>query len=98
MSVDIAIIKIAEYTAAYDTVSQQVSDLQSKLDALQVDKPMGDEAKEDYRRAVADCRKKLAVASLKQGLYKEFIEFWKGVLQQFLSMVKSLQELAQGAR
>ena len=96
MSVGLAIAKIGEYTALYDMACECVNRLQGQLLA------MGTAAAAQgggvVNPASENVRRQLAIATYLQGLYKEFLDYWKQVVKDFFAMIKSLQELAQGAR
>lgn len=96
MSVGLAIQKIGEYTGKYDHWSQVVRDLQGRLEleGLQAIANGG----QINQNIQENLRKQLAIAMYLQGMYKDFIEYWKQVIQSVHAMIKSIQELAQGAR
>lgn len=98
MSVGLAMSRIGFYTQLYDettfTVNQLQTDLITQTGQAQAPGP----GQAGAQQQVADLRKKLAIALAIQGLAKEFLDYWKQVVKDFLSMMKSLQELAQGAR
>lgn len=96
MSIGLAILKIGEYSSRYDEMSQKVNDLQGQLIAMgiqaqqqggQVQNPAGEQI-----------RKELAIAQYLQGLFKDFLDYWKQVIKDTLGMLKSISELASGSR
>ena len=96
MSVGLAIQKIGEYTGKYDRWSQAVRDLQGQLEleglrAINAGGQVNANVQENLR-------KQLAIAMYLQGMYKDFVEYWKQVIQSIHAVIKSIQELAQGAR
>ena len=96
MSVSLAIMKIGEFTYKYDLACQCVNDLQGQLIAMgTVAAAQGGQV---VNPASENIRRRLAIATFLQGLYKEFVDYWKQVIKDFMAMIKSLQELAQGAR
>ena len=97
MSIGLAMAKIAFYTGQYDFYSTQVNNVQSQLFVLGVQAAQPGQAAQ-AAQAQGQERQKLAAYTFLQGLAKEFVEYWKQVAKDFLAMVKSLQELAQGAR
>lgn len=96
MSVALAVSKIGEYTSRYDSITARVNTIQ---EALQLEGFKALKAGRDVDTKIHESlRKELAVLMYLQGLLKEFIEYWKQVIQQTLALIKSIQELAQGAR
>lgn len=96
MSVALAIAKIGEYSAKYDAATQRINEIQQQLqlagfEALNQGQQVNPNLNEQLR-------KQLAVYMFLQGLYKEFTDFWKEVIKSVLALLKSLSELAQGAR
>ena len=96
MSIGLAIQKIGEYTAKYDLYSSYVRDIQGllEIEGLQAIAQGG----QVNQHTQENLRKKLAVYMYLQGLYKDFVEYWKQVIQSIHAVIKSIQELAQGAR
>ena len=88
MSIDLAIERIGYFSSKIDEITQKVSVLE--IDLLGTG--------EEDKAAKQDIKAQLARLNFQLGLCKEFIEFWKQVIQTTLNLIKSLQELAQGAR
>ena len=88
MSISLAIDRIGFFSAKIDEITARVADLEIELIGT-------DEKDKDSRQ---DIKSQLAKLNFQLGLCKEFIDFWKNVIQTTLNLIKSLQELAQGAR
>ena len=101
MSIALATSRIGTYTSEIDRLTGEIADMQSEQIDVEVEKVEAGDDK-DKKKVVAkkskDIRKRLALATAQQGVLKEFVDFWKNYITQFLSMIKSLQELSQGAR
>lgn len=96
MSLALAMSKIGFYTSQYDYYTGEVNRYQSLLMAMGLRAAGNNQLPADA--ATQQARQRLAVYMFLQGLCKEFLDYWKQVVKDFLSMLKSLQELAQGAR
>ncbi len=88
MSVGLAVTKIGQYSGLIDSTTEQINVLQQQIEAATL----------GGAQPPADLRAQLARKNVVLGLYKEFIDFWKQVLKDFLALIKSIGELAQGAR
>ena len=96
MSIGLAIQKIGEYTSKYDFYSSLVRDIQGQLELEGLTAiANGGQVNQAIQE---NLRKKLAIYMYLQGLYKDFVEYWKQVIQSIHAVIKSIQELAQGAR
>ena len=99
MSIGTASTRIAQYTALYDVAAGHVDRIQTLLTQLQMSMIGQPQAQQQaLANQTATARSQLAVWTTIQGMAKEFLEYWKQVIKDFLAMIKSLQELAQGAR
>lgn len=96
MSLALAMSKIGFYTSKYDLYTSKVNEVQSRLMLLGLE--AGQQGQLPHQATNQRERQLLAVYMFLQGLCKEFLDYWKQVVKDFLSMLKSLQELAQGAR
>lgn len=88
MSIGIAMARIGEYSGALERATAKHAEVQDLLEAAAL----------RGENAPPELRKEMAKLSLLMGLYKEFIEFWKQVIKDFLALLKSVNELASGAR
>lgn len=88
MSIGIAMGRIGEYSTRLEEATSKHAELQDKLLAATVEGKNPD----------PQIRAQMAKLSILMGLFKEFIEFWKQVIKDFLGLIKSINELASGAR
>ncbi len=98
MSIGLAMQKIGFWTGKYDFYSGEVNRLQMELMVIGLRSGLPGQSGIPSDQATANIRRQLAVYMFLQGMAKEFVDYWKQVVKDFLSMLKSLQELAQGAR
>ena len=93
MSIGLAIRQIAQYTVRYDQASSKVNFIQQQLQWVAM-AAAANGGKEPDPRATERLRKELAIAMFLQGLFKDFMEYWKEVIKSTLQIIKSLGELA----
>ena len=96
MSIGLAMSNIGFYTEKYDYYTGEVNKLQAEVMAATAE--AGGQPNENQRTQIADIRKRLAAYMALQGLVKEFLDYWKQVQKDDFALIKSLQEILQGAR
>lgn len=89
MSLGLAINKIAEYTSFIGVIAEKVANLEAELVKSTANKD---------DNAVRDVQRQLTLYKTLLGLVKDFLEFWKEIIKSVLGLLKSFNELAQGAR
>lgn len=88
MSLGLAISQVSKYTYAVQLYTSMLEPLE-----MQMLKTVN---KND--KAFADLQMKITRLKTLLGLVKEFLDFWKNMIKEFMAMIKSINELAQGAR
>ena len=89
MSLSLATTKVAQYTAALESLAGQVAIAEGAHIKAVTDKDDG---------AVKESVAHLQRLKTLMGMYKDFIEFWKDIIKTVLGLLKMFTELAQGSR
>lgn len=97
MSIGLAIQQIGILTMAYQHASTQVLRVQQLLAgaAFRAGMQPGGIANNPD---IANLQAELSMWTFLQGLFKDFLEFWKNTLKDTMAIIKSFNELAQGSR
>ena len=89
MSIGIAIQQIAKYSSLMEALAPQIQAKEGEL-LLAVNDP--------NKAKVGEIQQVLTRLKTLMGLAKDFMEFWKEVIKGVMGILKSINELAQGAR
>lgn len=89
MSLGLAMRQIGQYTGEMMVISGKIADTEAEAITATA-------AKDDAKMKLV--QQKLTLLKTLFGLIKDFIEFWKDVIKSVMGLLKSLNELAQGAR
>ena len=89
MSLGLAIQQISNYTSIIGTVAEKIANLEGDLISATTNK---------NDAAIRDIQLRLTTYKTILGLVKDFLEFWKDMIKSILGLLKSFNELAQGAR
>ena len=100
MAIGLAIQNIAKYLGRYQQVTSIVDGIQRQIQMVTLSASGNPQAFQGgpIQMRLEKLQAELAMYTFLQGLFKEFIEYWKQVLKDLMAMIKSLSELAQGAR